>query len=139
MGSKSERECERESESVGESEVSTRTLSSRLREALGASIGFAICAPKLRLGRRRHDGICDDCGDPLGQYAGEQLDFPLDDLSPEATTSTEKLRAMWNAEYRRICLECWDARERDEASNGDVPVTERDRDHDRESDQTEAT
>lgn len=122
-----------------ESERQTRSLSYRLRETLAACIGFAICAPKLRLGRRRHDGICDDCGDPLGKYAGEQLDFPLDDLSPEATTSTEKLRAMWNAEYRRICLECWDARERDEASNGDVPVTDRDRDHDREGDHTEAT
>lgn len=75
--------------------------------AAGKAIGLAICVPKLRLGRRRHDGTCDECDIPLDTYAGEKLDFPLDDFSPDATSSREKLRAMLNAEYVRICLECW--------------------------------
>ncbi|OLZ39104.1 hypothetical protein A6E15_19260 [Natrinema saccharevitans] len=78
----------------------------RTRVALGKAIGLAICKPKLILGRRRHDGTCDRCGEPFGKYAGEKLDFPLDDLSPDASSTRAKLRAMWNAEYTRVCLEC---------------------------------
>lgn len=83
----------------------------RARLALGKAIGVAICEPKMRLGSRRHDGICDNCGEPCGAYAAEKLDFPLDDFSPEATSTTEKLRAMLNAEYVRVCLECSAAEE----------------------------
>lgn len=69
-------------------------------------VGLAILEPQLRLGRRRHDNTCDECGEPCGRYAMEKLDFPIDDVSPDATTTREKLRAMLDAEYRRVCLEC---------------------------------
>jgi RNA polymerase-binding transcription factor DksA len=75
------------------------------------AIGYAICEPKLRLGRRRHDGVCDDCGEPIDAYGAEKLNFPLDDLSPDASSSIEKLRAMWTAQYVQICLECATDRE----------------------------
>jgi len=78
----------------------------RVLTALAKAIGMAICEPKLRLGRRRHDGRCDRCEEPLEMYAAEKLDFPLDDLDPDASTSTEKLQAMLNAQYVRVCLEC---------------------------------
>lgn len=71
---------------------------------VGYAIGVLICEPQLRLGRRRHDGTCDHCGKPLGRYSMEKLDFP--DSSAEASSTIEKLRAMSNAEYVRICLEC---------------------------------
>lgn len=82
----------------------------RVRDAIGIGIGMAlgtaICEPKLRVGRFRHDGVCDRCDDPCGRSFRDKLDFPLDDLSPEASTTREKLRAMWNAEYKRYCLGC---------------------------------
>jgi hypothetical protein len=70
-------------------------------------IGIAICKPQVHLGRWRHDGLCDRCGSPIDVYAGERLDFPLDDLSSEASSSREKLAAMWNAEYERVCFDCY--------------------------------
>ena len=73
---------------------------------LGQAIGVAICEPQLRLGRRRHDNICDRCGENCGRYPCEKLDFPLDDLGPDETTTLEKIRGMMNAEYKRVCLEC---------------------------------
>lgn len=78
----------------------------RARFALAKAIGYAICQPQLRLGRRRHDGHCDECGTPLERYAAEKLEFPLESLEPEATSKWEKLRAMFEAEYVRVCLEC---------------------------------
>lgn len=81
-------------------------LSYRIRLWIGMAIGAAICKPQMLLGRRRHDGNCDRCGEPIGRYAGEKLDFPLDDLAPDASSSIEKLRAMWDAEYVRVCLDC---------------------------------
>lgn len=84
-------------------------MSGRLYRAqvkVGELIGSAICAPKLLLGRRRHNNRCDRCGEVCLRYGAEKLDFPLDDLSPEATTSLEKIRAMLNAEYKLFCLEC---------------------------------
>lgn len=83
-----------------------RTVKDRGIRTLAELLGRAICEPKLRLGRRRHDNTCDRCGDECGQYAMDKLDFPLEDYSPEATSSREKLRAMLNAEYVRVCLEC---------------------------------
>lgn len=81
----------------------------RLRFRLAQAVAFAICEPQLRLGRRRHDGHCDECGHAIGKYAGEKLDFPLERHEiddPYATSKWEKLRAMFNAEYVRVCLEC---------------------------------
>jgi hypothetical protein len=78
----------------------------RVLTALAKATGMAICEPKLRLGRRRHDGRCDRCEEPLEMYAAEKLDFPLDDFDPDASTSTEKLQAMWNAQYVCVCLKC---------------------------------
>jgi len=77
-----------------------------LRMALAKAIGMAICEPKLRLGRRRPDGHCGRGGWLIETYAAEKLDFPLDNLAPNTSTSFEKLQAMWNAEYVRVCLEC---------------------------------
>lgn len=88
------------------STAAERGLSYRIRLWIGMAIGAAICKPQVHLGRRRHDGNCDQCGAPVGRYAAEKLDFPLDDLSPDASSSIEKLRAMWNAEYVRVCLDC---------------------------------
>lgn len=88
------------------SEHADKPLHWRARFHLARLIGFLICEPQLRLGRRRHDGDCDWCGDPIGRYASEKLDFPLDDLDPEASNSREKLQAMFGAEYVRVCLEC---------------------------------
>lgn len=78
----------------------------RARFELAKGIGYAICEPKLRLGRRRHDGHCDHCGGRLGPYAMEKLDFPLESLDAEDSSPIEKLRAMFDAEYVRVCLEC---------------------------------
>jgi len=75
---------------------------------------IAICEPQVRLGRRRHDGNCDRCDEPLGPYSCEKLDFPMDSLEPEDSTGREKLRAMLDAEYCRYCLECSADLEREE-------------------------
>ena len=96
------------------------TIRTVVGEVIGRAIGVAICEPQLRLGRRRHDNVCDHCGEPCGRYAMERLDFPLDDLSPDATSSREKLRAMFDATYRRICLEC-SVDLGDSAEGGDPP------------------
>lgn len=74
--------------------------------AIGYGVGVAICEPQLRLGRRRHDGTCDVCGDSLGRYSEERLNFPMDDFAPEASTTGEKIRAMLDAEYECVCLPC---------------------------------
>jgi len=71
--------------------------------AVGKTAGIVICEPQLRLGRRRHDGTCDKCGDRLGPYSLEKLDFPA---QPDEESTIEKLRRMARAEYVRICLEC---------------------------------
>ncbi|WP_238709280.1 hypothetical protein [Natronorubrum halophilum] len=78
----------------------------RTRFAFAKAIALAICEPQLRLGRRRHDNYCDECGEHCDPYAMDKLDFPIESLEPEATSSTEKVRAMVNAEYVRVCLEC---------------------------------
>ncbi|RQG93711.1 hypothetical protein [Natrarchaeobius oligotrophus] len=81
----------------------------RTRYHLARLVAYAICEPKLRLGKRRHDNHCDRCGDHCGRYAAHKLDFPLEDdeiEDPDATSKWEKLRAMWDAEYVRVCLEC---------------------------------
>ncbi|ADD05186.1 uncharacterized protein Nmag_1610 [Natrialba magadii ATCC 43099] len=77
----------------------------RVQFALAKAIGYAICEPKLRLGRRRHDNHCDECGEHCGRYYAQKLEFTLGE-NPETSTSRAKLRAMWNAEYVRVCLEC---------------------------------
>lgn len=77
-----------------------------VRYYLAQAIATAICEPKLRLGRYRHDNSCDECGEPCSRYAMDKLDFPIDDLRPESSTAREKLRAMLNAEYVRVCLDC---------------------------------
>jgi hypothetical protein len=92
-----------------------------LAVSLSKVIGLAILEPQLRLGRRRHDNVCDQCGEDLDRYAMEKLDFPIDDMSPEANTAREKLRAMLNAEYTRDCLECSVELE-DSAGNGGEPA-----------------
>lgn len=71
---------------------------------LGKAIGMAICEPKVRLGRRRHDGTCDWCEERIGTYAAEKLDFP--DMDLETASTREKIRALMAGEYVRICLEC---------------------------------
>lgn len=96
-----------------------RSLYRRAGIGLGKAIGAAICEPQVRLGRRCHDGTCDHCGTDLGPYAMEKLDFPLDDLGPEASSTTEKLRAMTNAEYVRICLECPEEPESESEDGGE--------------------
>lgn len=81
----------------------------RARFALAKAIGYAICEPQLRLGRRRHDNYCDECGEYCSPYMADKLEFPLDRNEiddPTATTKWEKLWAMFNAEYVRVCLEC---------------------------------
>lgn len=79
---------------------------------LAQLVAMAICEPKLRVGRRRHDNVCDRCDEPCGSYAHEKLDFPIEDLKPDASTSRKKLHAMLNAEYRRFCLGCGTALKR---------------------------
>jgi len=80
----------------------------RARFLLGKLVAMAICEPQLRLGRRRHDNHCDECGDSCGPYAMDKLDFPLEDLAADATSKREKIQAMVGAEYRRVCLNCGD-------------------------------
>jgi pheromone shutdown protein TraB len=62
--------------------------SSRTGSILYKAIGYAICEPQLRLGRRRHDGHCDECGNDLERYAAEKLKFPLDNLEPDAISKS---------------------------------------------------
>lgn len=93
-------------------------LIDRVVTAFAMALATAICEPQIRLGRRRHDGVCDECDEPIDTYAGETLEFPLDDLDADATSSREKLRAMLNAEYRRVCLECWADLEDAETDSG---------------------
>lgn len=81
----------------------------RARFILAKAIGYAICQPQLRLGQRRHDNHCDECGEYCETYACNKLAFPLEDheiADPAATSKWEKLRAMFHAEYVRVCLEC---------------------------------
>lgn len=83
----------------------------RVRYRLAQLIAWALCEPQVKLGRRRHDGHCDSCGDDIGSYAMEKLDFLLDDLDPDASTKREKIQAMLGADYVRYCLECGDEKE----------------------------
>ncbi|USZ73773.1 hypothetical protein [Natronosalvus halobius] len=87
---------------------------------LSRATALAICEPKLRLGRRRHDGNCDECGERCSPYAMEKLDFPIESLEPEATSSREKLRAMFSADYVRYCLECGNGIETEQAGVDDA-------------------
>jgi len=81
-----------------------RRLYRRTLVGIGYGIGCLVCEPQLRLGRRRHDGHCDVCGEAFGRYAMEKLVFP--EGTGETTSTLDRLRAMTNAEYVRICLEC---------------------------------
>jgi len=92
-------------------------LTYRLRYRLAQALAISICEPQVRLGRRRHDGRCDKCGDMVDGYAMERLDFPMDDLSAEASSKWEKLRAMLGAEYVLYCLECGVEKERQESDD----------------------
>lgn len=83
-----------------------RTAYRRVVFDVARALAKGICEPKLRLGRWRHDNHCDLCEDRIDLYGAEKLAFPLSSLDPDATTSGEKLRAMLNAEYVRVCLEC---------------------------------
>lgn len=78
----------------------------RLRYWAAIAVGTVICESKLRLGRWRHDHHCDRCEKRCGTTVGERLDFSLDDLSPDASTTREKLWAMLTATYERTCLSC---------------------------------
>lgn len=78
----------------------------RVRYHLARLLAIAICEPQLRLGKRRHDNNCDRCGEHCGRYAAQKLDFPIESLEADVTSSLEKLQAMVNAEYVRVCLEC---------------------------------
>lgn len=100
---------------MGTTESRPLTLTERICTPFAKALAFAICEPKLRLGRRRHDGICDRCQEPTGKYAMDKLSFPLEDLGPDASTSREKIRAMLDAEYVRVCLECGTELERAES------------------------
>lgn len=91
--------------------ASDLTLAERLLFWPSYALGYLICEPQLRLGRWRHDNHCDDCGESCGQYAMDKLEFPLEDLAPDASTTREKLRAALDAQYVRLCLECGTARE----------------------------
>lgn len=82
----------------------TRPLHYRVVYVIGRAVAFAICEPQLRLGRRRHDGVCDWCDEPLGRYSMEKLRFP--DIDLEESSRRDKIRTMWNAEYARVCLGC---------------------------------
>jgi RNA polymerase-binding transcription factor DksA len=89
----------------------------RIKYGLAWLLSRSICEPKLRLGRRRHDDHCDECGAPIGKYALEKLDFPIDTDDLNGKTRGEKLRAMTDAEYVRYCLECGDELEEQEADS----------------------
>lgn len=69
----------------------------------GEWIGILICEPQLRLGRRRHDNHCDQCGELIQDYAAERLSFPDE---PESESTLEKMHRMSNAEYVRYCIDC---------------------------------
>lgn len=73
---------------------------------IGMAIGHVICWPQLQLGRRRHDGRCDECGEPIGRYAMEKLEFPGVELQAVQRSTFEHMRDMYNAEYVRICIYC---------------------------------
>lgn len=61
--------------------------------------------------------MCDSCDGPCGTYPHDRLDFPIEDLDPDSSSSREKLRALLNAEYRRFCIECAvDIEEEEEAA-----------------------
>jgi len=76
------------------------TLRQRVAYVVGQTLAYCICEPQLRLGRRRHDGHCEQCDDPLGVYRQERLTFPHADEKPLT------LRAATRAEYEAICLYC---------------------------------
>jgi len=75
----------------------------RLGVYIGMGIGYVICEPQLRLGRRRHDHHCDRCGDRCGAYKCERLAFPPE---PDSETTLGKVRRMADATYTALCLEC---------------------------------
>lgn len=94
-----------------------RRFARRSVSAAGYGLGVLICEPKVRLGRRRHDGICDRCDDPIDRYAMEKLDFPGE--SPDIGSPLERIRRMLNAEYVRVCLECSAEMEAEEVDDGE--------------------
>lgn len=83
--------------------MSDLSLFQRFGIAVGKGIGYVICEPQLRLGRRRHDNTCDQCNDDCGRYACEKLEFPD---QPDGISTLGKMKAMSEAEYRQFCLEC---------------------------------
>jgi len=88
-----------------------RNLYERTMIYIGLGIGYLICEPQLRLGRRRHDNQCDRCGSDCGAYRCEKLLFGDE---PEGRESTlKKMRRMANATYIGVCIECGDEIEAD--------------------------
>jgi len=80
-----------------------RSLSYRVRFLLGEALGAAICEPQLRLGRLRHDNVCDECGERAAHWALERLEFGID---IDEVTFKQKLKAALTADYERYCLDC---------------------------------
>lgn len=78
----------------------------RLRYRIAWLLSVIICEPQLRLGRRRHDGRCDTCREPIDRYGLERLYFDYDGDSPTDISSWEALRSMLTAEYECYCLYC---------------------------------
>lgn len=80
----------------------------RVRFWIGKAVGFAICEPQLRIGRRRHDNLCDECGRDCGSYAMDKLDFDVDgdDVDVDDRSTLETIKCLLDAEYVRVCLEC---------------------------------
>lgn len=97
----------------------------RIATPFAKLVGLAICEPKLRLGRRRHDNVCDRCEEEIeGRYSAERLSFPLESTAPEATTSRQKIRAMLDAEYERFCLDCSETLEENARDGRDTDLLE---------------
>lgn len=81
-------------------------LYERIGVAAGVVIGTGICEPQLRLGRRRHNGICDRCGEPVGAMAAEHLEFP-DSGGADTATAREEIWTMLHASYAQYCFDCF--------------------------------
>ena len=78
---------------------------------VGLVAGTLICEPQVRLGRRRHDGRCDDCGGYPDRYYEERLAFP----DREYTSTIDHMRKLTEAEYERLCLDCSVDREQEDS------------------------
>jgi hypothetical protein len=69
----------------------------------GLLVGYLICEPQLRLGRRRHNNPCVRCGDDCGAYRCEKLCFPPE---PADASTIETMQRMADAEYVAVCIDC---------------------------------